>query len=137
MKNFILLGLTLFLSSCYWRDGCLVLPQSVHCFDKVSEAALYQKPDTIGFTNTEQRWKDIVACGGMRTKDGYFIQQTMDRAFKIKKQELEQQGKTVTEAEAGARIGYYDLAFYIPKCMKEKGYIKMGNCGEKDEKCNL
>ncbi|QLB12875.1 hypothetical protein EV697_10812 [Bisgaardia hudsonensis] len=55
------------LTSCYYHDGCMYTPQMVNCYVDKGETwpaiAHYQKPNTIGHTDSAQRWKDAVACG--------------------------------------------------------------------------
>ena len=66
--KFILLFISLLLNSCFYSEGCLRMPQSVHCFEKRVEypvIAHYQKKSSIGNTNIKQRWVDVVACGAI------------------------------------------------------------------------
>ncbi|WP_244298126.1 hypothetical protein [Actinobacillus vicugnae] len=54
------------LQGCYYSDGCFYSPQMVSCVDKgdiFPSIARFQKIDSVGKTNSEQRWKDAVKCG--------------------------------------------------------------------------
>lgn len=55
------------LSSCYYdpQTGCWYHPQNVNCPERpeVTTIQEYQKPETIGHTDVEQRKKDFFACG--------------------------------------------------------------------------
>ena len=65
MKKFLMISL-LFLHGCYWHNGCLYTAQMVNCYmDKVpfSSIAYYQKTDSIGRTDINQRWRDVELCG--------------------------------------------------------------------------
>ncbi|HHW7520664.1 TPA: hypothetical protein ACU18R_002424 [Mannheimia haemolytica] len=61
------LSFLLLLNGCFYSDGCLYTPQMVNCFiekgDEFPAIAHYQKLETIGKTDSEQRWKDAVSCG--------------------------------------------------------------------------
>ena len=66
------MGYTLFLlcfilNGCWHSNGCFYTPQMVNCVDKGKEYPLiagYQKKELLGHTNSKQRWKDLVSCGG-------------------------------------------------------------------------
>lgn len=64
-KLYLILLLTL--NGCFYHDGCIYTPQMVNCFvDKGEEypaIAHYQKLETIGKTDSQQRWKDAISCG--------------------------------------------------------------------------
>lgn len=66
MKKFYLIFL-LFLSGCFYHDGCIYTPQMVNCFvdkgDIFPSIARFQKVESIGKTDAKQRWKDAVDCG--------------------------------------------------------------------------
>ncbi|VTM25026.1 Uncharacterised protein [Stutzerimonas stutzeri] len=54
------------LNGCWYSNGCFYTPQMVNCVDKGKSwpaIAHYQKPYSIGKTNSHQRWKDAVKCG--------------------------------------------------------------------------
>lgn len=65
MKVTYVMSILLLMTGCYWRDGCLVTPQQVNCYNqndyKVIQA--YQKKESIGYTDIEQRKKDVLECG--------------------------------------------------------------------------
>lgn len=55
------------LNGCWYSNGCFYTPQMVNCVDKGKEYPLiagYQKKGLLGHTNSKQRWKDFVSCGG-------------------------------------------------------------------------
>jgi len=55
------------LNGCWYSNGCFYTPQMVNCVDKGKEYPLiagYQKKELLGHTNSKQRWKDFVSCGG-------------------------------------------------------------------------
>lgn len=89
--------LTFLLSSCYSK-GCWMIAQSVDCSaqPKIRRIQQWQKKDSIGNTNIEQRWRDFQECGAER--------------------------HTVTIN----RRTYEDIFYEMPTvtCMKKKGYIK-------------
>lgn len=69
----IILGLfTVFLSSCYYSKGCWIYPQSADCSARpeVKVVQRWQKKDSIGNTDPEQRWRDFQQCGGKRVTLG-------------------------------------------------------------------
>lgn len=116
MKRLLILGIISLLQSCY-HDGCFYSPQSVSCIYKgevFPSISRYQKPYSLGKTNSEQRWKDVVACGG---KYGDYANDNIT---------------TVEKADS----------FY--SCMVKKGYIHLtpAKCGYQNPKwdkgvCNL
>ncbi|OOF35622.1 hypothetical protein [Rodentibacter heidelbergensis] len=115
-KIFLLIG-CLSLSSCFYSNGCFYTPQMVNCVDKgkvFPSVSRYQKPYSLGKTNSEKRWKDVVACGG---KYGDYDEASIT---------------TVAESDL----------FY--RCMINKGYIHLtpAECGFQNPKwdkgkCNL
>ena len=121
MKNLIFITLFI-LCGCFYSDGCWYSPQMVNCVDKGNPYPLsagYQKQNTLGKTNSTQRWKDVVACGG---KYG-------DENISYYPQNYKKNGK-----------------FYksLDDCMLEKGYIYLSpaQCGYQGGKwdkgkCNL
>lgn len=66
-KNILLMSLLVLLSSCYYdpQTGCWHHPDNVTCPERpeVTTIQEYQKPETIGHTDVEQRKKDFFACG--------------------------------------------------------------------------
>ncbi|UTO05273.1 hypothetical protein NKT77_01035 [Moraxella sp. FZLJ2107] len=66
VAKIIILGLfTVFLSSCYYSKGCWIYPQSADCSARpeVKVVQRWQKKDSIGDTDPEQRWRDFQQCG--------------------------------------------------------------------------
>lgn len=117
MKYLLLIPLFL-VSGCYYSDGCIYSPQMVNCYVDKGEIfpsiSRYQKPYSLGKTNSEQRWKDVIACGG---KYGDYANDNIT---------------TVEKADS----------FY--SCMVKKGYIHLtpAECGYQNPKwdkgkCNL
>ncbi len=115
MKYFqflVIIPLTFLLSSCYVTPGCIHYPQSVDCSNRkrVILVQKWQKKETIGHTNTEQRRKDFQDCGVKQYKNGvldlnvrYDGMSSIDRANKIE------------------------------ACMIEKGYYEEINCVDYDK----
>ncbi|OOF43823.1 hypothetical protein BKK51_10930 [Rodentibacter trehalosifermentans] len=59
--------IVLLLNGCWYSNGCIYTPQMVNCVDKgevFPSVARYQKPYSLGKTDSNQRWKDVVSCGG-------------------------------------------------------------------------
>lgn len=106
------LSLLFLLNGCFYSNGCLYTPQMVNCFIDKGEIfpsiSRYQKPYSLGNTNSELRWKDVVACGG---KHGDYDE------------------KSITTVEKS------DL-FY--RCMIKKGYVHLtpAECGFQNPKWN-
>lgn len=117
MKKTSLVFILFLLLGCFYHDGCFHSPQLVSCVDKgeiFPSISRYQKPYSLGKTNSEQRWKDVVACGG---KYGDYAN---DNITTVEKADL----------------------FY--SCMVRKGYIHLfpAECGYQNPKwdkgvCNL
>lgn len=122
MKALIPLLFILFLQGCIYAEGCWISPQMVSCVDKGKTYPLiagYQKPETLGKTNSTQRWQDFVACGG---KMG-------DQQIRYYPRNYTINGKFYKEFD---------------DCMFEKGYIFLppAQCGYQNPKwdkgkCNL
>ena len=65
--KYTLFILCFILNGCWYSNGCFYTPQMVNCVDKGKEYPLiagYQKKELLGHTNSKQRWKDLVSCGG-------------------------------------------------------------------------
>ena len=65
--RYSLFFLCFILNGCWYSNGCFYTPQMVNCVDKGKEYPLiagYQKKELLGHTNSKQRWKDLVSCGG-------------------------------------------------------------------------
>ncbi|QIO05474.1 hypothetical protein [Acinetobacter shaoyimingii] len=55
------------LGGCYYKDNCLILPQSVYCMDKtISDFDRYTKTGI----SLKQKENDIKQCGGTPDKNG-------------------------------------------------------------------
>lgn len=113
----------LMLSGC---SGCWTPMPVVSCGGPYGERwpsiAHYQKSETIGRTDSEQRWKDAVVCGATYG-DINVLSAITDSAT----------GKVTT-----------DLVDKFLNCMKERGYQRLSesDCGtqlpsEDTGKCNL
>ncbi|WP_156956526.1 hypothetical protein [Stenoxybacter acetivorans] len=76
MKNIILFISLSLLSSCYWRNGCFVSPQSVYCpRENVSDFDRYKKDGST----KEQKLRDIQSCGGNPDKYGNLFRQIREK----------------------------------------------------------
>lgn len=65
--KYTLFILCFILNGCWYSNGCFYTPQMVNCVDKGKEYPLiagYQKKELLGHTNSKQRWRDFVSCGG-------------------------------------------------------------------------
>ncbi|EIJ67539.1 hypothetical protein [Pasteurella bettyae] len=79
--------------------------------------AHYQKPYSLGKTNVEQRWKDVVDCGG--TFGDKHIKDIWQR-------------QVFSDKGGNPNDRYIYDKFEI--CMKKKGYIYLNECGRKNSK---
>lgn len=65
LNRFSLILSMLTFTGCY--NGCLSPMPTIACGGPYGETwpsiAYIQKPETIGHTDSEQRWRDVVACG--------------------------------------------------------------------------
>lgn len=127
MKKILLITFAFMLNGClYSFEGECIRPiiqvVSNGCYkNKGKEFPLvagYQKKITLGRTNSEQRWKDLVSCGG---KYGDY-----NLTYYPEHQDIEK---------------FYQK---VDECMLNKGYIYIKNnqCGYQDPKwdngvCNL
>ena len=74
MLRVMILGLVVvMLSGCYYSKGCIVPPEGkafcpLHA--KVKTIQQWQKKDSIGHTDPEQRWKDFQECGVIKYNNG-------------------------------------------------------------------
>lgn len=122
MKKIYLIFLLL-LNGCFYHDGCFYTPQMVNCVDKGREypaIAHYQKQTTIGKTDSQQRWKDVINCGA---KYG---------------------DESLRSAMTKEKNGPIDSTLHTKfrACMKNLGYVRMQHCGYQSPKwdkgvCNL
>ena len=120
--RYSLFFLCFILNGCWYSNGCFYTPQIVNCVDKGKEYPLiagYQKKELLGHTNSKQRWKDLVSCGG---KYGDINLHYYPQNYQIN----------------GKRYKNLD------ECMNTKGYIYLSpaECGYQDPKrnkgkCNL
>ena len=110
------------LNGCWYSNGCFYTPQMVNCVDKGKEYPLiagYQKKELLGHTNSKQRWKDFVSCGG---RDGDINLHYYPQNYQINDKRYKN----------------------LDECMNTKGYIYLSpaECGYQDPKwdngkCNL
>lgn len=109
--RYLILLLGLFTASCYYSKGCWYSPQMVNCSGTEYPAiAHYQKKYSIGSTNVEQRWNDVVACGG-KYGDG-----------------------SLRSAVSKGNNEPVDTAMQqkFRACMGNKGYFRVAKCGWKN-----
>lgn len=106
LKFVIAICLTILLSSCYYAKGCIIPPEGkAFCpfHAKVLEIQQWQKNDSIGNTNENQRWLDFQECGVKRYNNGkldFYQYPNLDS----------QEQQTYTSK--------------VFQCMKNKGYIR-------------
>ena len=123
MRLLVIIQFLLLLSAC---DGCWTPIPVVSCGGPYGKAwpvvAYYQKPETIGHTDSKQRWEDVVACGGR------YGDNTLRSAMTYT-----QDGPVVDK-----------LIYKFDNCMEKKGYqiVPFTECGTQDPdedkgKCNL
>lgn len=105
IKVMFLMSSTLLLAGCYWSEGCLITPQQVNCYYKNDFKVIqaYQKKETIGHTDVEQRKKDALSCGVINYNGGSLDVNTL-------------YPNMTDEEVTPRRLKIYD-------CMEEKGYI--------------
>ena len=108
------------LTSC----SCQMIPAVVSCgfnenIPDIPSIAHYQKSNTIGNTDIEQRWKDIVACGGQYGDVDLNIQNGRD--WRVNSREVREL-----------------LLRDFDRCMRQKGYkhLKAADCQSNPAKCN-
>ena len=120
--RYTLFLLCFILKGCWYSNGCFYTPQMVNCVDKGKEYPLiagYQKKELLGHTNSKQRWKDLVSCGG---KYGDINLHYYPQNYQINDKRYKN----------------------LDECMNTKGYIYLSpaECGYQDPKwdkgkCNL
>lgn len=125
LNRFLLILSMLTFTGCY--NGCLSPMPTIACggpYGKPWPSIAYiQKPETIGHTNSEQRWRDAVACGAEYGDVELRSAMTHDNDGPI-------------DMEMRETFGI---------CMAQKGYIQLSysiDCGSQDPKedtgkCNL
>lgn len=115
MKYLFLLLATSVMSGCFVYSAekdCIYGLTSTQCFgEEYTYVAEYQKPSSLGKTNPEIRWDDIVACGGKR---GDVTLKSVWYRSNYNKQQTDQ------------------LWDKFSICMKNKGYIRIDYCGRKN-----
>ncbi|MFC0322198.1 hypothetical protein ACFFHT_01230 [Gallibacterium melopsittaci] len=119
MKKFLILICVFILAGCIYDRGCfrpLIETVATQCGETGTLFPLiagYQKPETLGKTNSAKRWKDFVACGG---KMG-------DQQIRYYPENYTINGKFYKEFD---------------DCMLEKGYIFLppAQCGYQEPKYN-
>ncbi|WP_386698388.1 hypothetical protein [Lonepinella sp. MS14436] len=124
MFKYLIIILSMFLVSCSYSEGCWYTPQMVSCVDKGDEfpyISMFQKKETLGHTDSEQRWKDIKSCNGVkRSNTDFFV-----------KNDRDSDGIIIPE-----------IVDEFERCMATKGYYLERDCGwQKPEwstgKCNI
>ncbi len=117
------------LSSCWYSNGCVYTPQMVNCYhgEKYPNIAHWQKKETLGKTNSEQRWIDLLQC-------------------KFIKKNEQEYDYPIQRGESGYFIGDINYISKILKkldnCMYQKGYYIEHDCGTQHPKwstgkCNI
>lgn len=120
----------LLLSGCHYHDGCFYNFQQVTCYYGVSDIGQLQKKETLGFTDTNERWKDLEKCGGFRVDNGYFYTylsedvNTNPKKYEKKYYELfrERQHDENSFSKEPVFVEFNYLK-EVYACMKRKGYI--------------
>jgi lipoprotein len=123
MRLLVIIQFLLLLSAC---DGCWTPIPVVSCGGSYGEdwpsIAFYQKLETIGHTDSKQRWEDAVACGAT------YGDNTLLSA--------------ITDKNTGNITD--KLIYSFDNCMERKGYHQLthNECGTQDPgentgKCNL
>ncbi len=120
MKKLFLL-MSLLLTSCipylYYKDGCRYTSFTTSCdgggFPSIAH---YQNPNTIGYTNPEQRWNTAVNCGmnPISSKGGHVRFYSLDSYTGNNRVSLSERERKAKEFQ---------------QCMLNKGYIRIEQCG--------
>ncbi|WP_143933753.1 hypothetical protein [Necropsobacter massiliensis] len=117
MKKYVFIMLSLVLSSCLYdpQAGCvrpIIETTASSCYKGRSypPIAHYQKLHHLGNTNSEQRWKDVVSCGGKYGDESLRSAMTKDKNGPI--------DKTMQKK--------------FRQCMENKGYVRIQDCGLKN-----
>lgn len=119
MKKVLLIALSFLMNGClYWGNGCwrpIVEVISARCTGIVEgtefpNVAGYQKKYTLGKTDSQQRWRDLVSCGG---KYG-----DLNLTYRPKDVYIE------------------DFYKEVDICMEKKGYIYISDCGYQEAELN-
>lgn len=119
VRNLTLLCfICILLNGCIYsfKDDCIYGLTSTQCFgENYPGIAHWQKPYSLGHTDSEQRWKDLEDCGGIdidKQKNRYSIRGAREK-----------NGKMILSV-----VDEFD------NCMKNKGYISLSHkeCGRKN-----
>ncbi|OOF46628.1 hypothetical protein BKK51_01850 [Rodentibacter trehalosifermentans] len=115
MKKNIFILITIFIiSGCYSIKEDCYHGMTTICFgEPYSSVAKFQKPYSLGRTDSQQRWDDLVACGAKRGD------LSLHSAWR---KALEPLNKELLE----------ELSSNFRKCMKSKGYVSINDCGRKN-----
>ncbi len=100
--------------------GCVVPPAFHGQYDYPEEIVRYQKKESIGHTDPEQRMKDLVACGLPEN---------------VEKPMFQLRATLPGESGVESELRYYKLN----DCMREKGYLVISfvACGQKVRKFGI
>ncbi|MGF7454352.1 hypothetical protein [Pasteurella bettyae] len=127
MKRLIFL---LFLSGCYsFKDDCYHGMTTICNGEAYPAIAHYQKPNSLGKTDTRQRWIDIENCNGYRVETNYKLAKVGERdGYRPTKNYIGVEVKGAIDRN-GKLIPSVIHAFQ--NCMKSKGYVFIEDCGRK------
>ncbi|TCP92082.1 hypothetical protein EDC44_12835 [Cricetibacter osteomyelitidis] len=87
-------------------------------YTRHSDVSSIQKRNTLGYTDTEQRWKDILSCGGVRTKDGNFFYILFYDEERKKYKDAFSKDRIISTS-----LDDLNYHFAFNKCMEDKNYI--------------
>ncbi|WP_313449413.1 hypothetical protein [Atlantibacter hermannii] len=101
---------------CVALTGCVVADMDSTNYTSFPYVQAFQKPETPGHTNVQQRREDLYACGVSRRHS----LNSWDESFK---RNALQQGETIEQLSLRTRK--------IENCMKSKGYVMLdfAECG--------
>ncbi len=119
------------LSSCWYSNGCVYTPQMVNCYkgEAYPNIAHWQKKISVGYTNSEQRWRDLLSCGFSKMSEVTYGSPRPYEAYNFPLTEEE-----IKEIDANSNKR--------KQCMYNKGYYLEINCGTQHPKwstgkCNI
>ncbi|WP_458043357.1 hypothetical protein [Phytobacter sp. AG2a] len=106
--------------------GCVVADMDSSNYTSVPYIQTFQKPQTMGRTDVQQRRKDLYACGVPSSHPLHSWDETFRRNSLVNGERLEQHDERI---------------YKIENCMKAKGYtmLDFGTCGplkKPSGKCN-
>lgn len=111
MKKLLLLSLIISLSGCVYsktyRQWISIIPHSGPPSTEYSSSAHYQKKDTVGKTNSQERWKAFIACGATS------YDKTLENTYR--------------DYNTGGLD--YNKIDKFKSCMDKRGYIYIHKCG--------